>query len=123
MAGDTAALINSDQGSDGSFGATRALLEPPSHAARGPRWGHVVLFHLLCHALQRLLDVGEEESEESFIVSAVLVQPAGVVLREASGELLLRLGGSGWHRAGGRGLGLTRQFSWTQSLSCRHVSP
>ena len=67
--------------------------------------------HLLCHALQLLLNAGEEESEESFLVSTALVQPAGVVLQEATGDLLLHVGCSGWHRAGGLGLGLTRQFS------------
>lgn len=81
--------------------------------------------HLLCHLLQLLLDVGEEEAVETFIVSAVLVQAIDMVLQEATGDMLLHVGGSGWRRAGGRGLGLglTRQFSWTQSLSCRHVSP
>lgn len=62
--------------------------------------------HLLCHALQLLLDVRKEESEESFIVSAALVQPAGVVLQEATGDLLLHVGCSGWHGAGGWGPGV-----------------
>lgn len=58
--------------------------------------------HLLCHPLQLLVDVGEEEAEETLSVIPLLAQPAGVVLQEGAGGVCGV--GSCWHGVGGWGM-------------------
>ena len=62
--------------------------------------------HLLCHPLQLLPDVGDEEAVEALFISPSLDQPAGVVLQEGKrGHLPVAAGYAGLGTGGCRGPG------------------